>query len=482
MILMLCGCADFQVKRDPFISVWQTSTPNEIVSLPVKTGYTYKAQIDWGDGSSLVTVNSAEDQNMSHSYAFPGLYTIQVTGVFEGFGDSNTGHAYKSQLIEVVDFGEVRIKNLDYAFSEVSSLSRLSGLGDLSEVKSMDYTFYRSVDFDDSEIGEWNTRSLESIEGVFEETLLPAPPVENWNTKSVKNMRRAFQGTTLAIPDLSSWETSNVENMSAMFSGSSSANPDVSSWDVRKVTNMNAMFNGTTLANPQTGAWVTSSLETMSFMFASSVVANPDVSNWDVSKVTTIRGAFLNSIANPNLSNWNTESLEDMSILFQTNAVATPVMTNWDTSKVTNMNLVFLQATQANPDVSNWDTSNVTTMQEMFNEANSAQPNVSNWNTSKVTNMRTMFNNINPATMLNLSNWNFEAITDAANLPSASSSNYSATNEDYSAFLINLDSQNINPTAIDRFDFPSAQYQAHAAAAKTSLQAKGWSFSDSGAE
>ena len=63
----------FYLYHQPrFVSIWRTTTNNEIITLPM--GPAMIATIDWGDGSPLEDIMI----NPSHTYATPGDYTIRI--------------------------------------------------------------------------------------------------------------------------------------------------------------------------------------------------------------------------------------------------------------------------------------------------------------------------------------------------------------------------------------------------------------------
>jgi len=483
LLIFTSSCARFTLSPSPFTSIWRTNSANEVVTIPTQGGFSYNARIDWGDGSPISSVNSHDDANLSHSYAVPGTYTILITGFFEAFGADGATLAYKTQIREVVDFGRVGLRSLDYAFADVSNLVRLTDQGFLFGIETMNYTFSNTSNFDSSAMANWRFRDLNSIEGVFQGTQIVSPPIDDWDTGSVTNMRRAFADTTLALPDLANWDMSSVTNAEQMFSASTTANPNVRNWDVSNIQNMSGMFRATSVAQPDTELWDTSSTTNMLSMFQFSQLANPNTTNWDVSNVTRFTRMFqFAQSANPDTSNWVTDSALSITGMFMQNPVANPEVSGWNTSSVTEMNLVFQNAISANPNVTSWNTSNVTTMREMFNGASSATPNVSNWETSNVTQMSLLFNGINAAAVINMSTWDFEAISEPDQWMHSSSSPTPTSNLNYSNFLVNLDGQNINVNVIGDLRFQGVNYQPFAAAARTNLVAKGWTILDAGPE
>jgi hypothetical protein len=107
-----------------------------------------------------------------------------------------------------------------------------------------------------------------------------------------------------------------------------------------------------------------------------------------------------------------------------------------------------------------WVTTNVITMSGMFNNLTSGSPDVSNFDFTGL-----------GGPPLNAS----DAIVDFINGSAISDA-------DYTAFLINLDSQTIQPSVTVKEIGPvDACFMPSAATARTSLISKGWTINDLGA-
>jgi hypothetical protein len=65
----------------PFICVWRTTTPNEMIELPYDPAGIYDGSISWGDGTS--SINSYA--NRRHTYSLPGTYTVTILGRIIGW-------------------------------------------------------------------------------------------------------------------------------------------------------------------------------------------------------------------------------------------------------------------------------------------------------------------------------------------------------------------------------------------------------------
>ncbi len=61
---------------------------NEIVTLPLESGYLYDFIVDWGDGSQLTTISSYDDSNATHTYT-AGSYELLIDGKCQSFNVNN---------------------------------------------------------------------------------------------------------------------------------------------------------------------------------------------------------------------------------------------------------------------------------------------------------------------------------------------------------------------------------------------------------
>lgn len=249
-------------KQTPFVSTWQTTLPNETITLPLREGYEYNMTVDWGDGSEKEQITSWDDQNKAHEYVDAGEYTITLRGKAEAWyfnacgTDPDTGS--EANLLTVEDLGEMGWKNLERAFCGCENLTTFKG-GDVSEVTT--------------------------ISGILWSSYNSTPEVSDWNTSKVTDMSHAFDSVSFTGLDLSDWDTSNVTNMSSMLALNSSSQ-DLRGWDTSKVTKMDHMF------------------------LAAGV--NSNIAGWNTSKVTTMEQMFYLSSVNPDMSDWNFASITDM--------------------------------------------------------------------------------------------------------------------------------------------------------------------------
>ena len=223
----------------PFISVWKITSENLQLKLPLKEGFVYDFQVDWGDGSTG-TVTSYNDPDRVHTYPSSGDYTVTISGVLEAFGASDPKTPYKKQIRRVDNLGDVRWKSLSHAFSAAFSLTTVSG-GDVSQVTDMEYMFYGALKAR-PDVSSWDVSSVTDMSYMFSDMQGATLDVSDWDTSRVTNMRGMFNFSILSSVDVSGWDTSQVTNMRSMFADSDISGLDVSSWDVFLVTDMSYMF------------------------------------------------------------------------------------------------------------------------------------------------------------------------------------------------------------------------------------------------
>ena len=121
-----------------FITVWETTTPNETITLPLRSGYNYDFDVDWGDGSTVDNIAAYNQTEITHTYAEAGKHIVSIEGVCEAWYQNNAGD--KEKLLAVLNLGDVSWKRLDRAFYGCSSITRfVAGNTDTSQVTSMNY-------------------------------------------------------------------------------------------------------------------------------------------------------------------------------------------------------------------------------------------------------------------------------------------------------------------------------------------------------
>ena len=116
-----------------------TSASNQF-TLPLRSGETYNASIDWGDGNST---NQTADVSPTHTYASAGTYDITISGTFPAIYFNNGGDKLKA--IEIINFGNVGWTKLDRSFYGCTTLDiSASATGNFDLVTDASLAFYLS--------------------------------------------------------------------------------------------------------------------------------------------------------------------------------------------------------------------------------------------------------------------------------------------------------------------------------------------------
>jgi surface protein len=304
----------------PFISVWRTTTPNEIIELPYDPNGFYDGTINWGDGTS--SINSYA--NRRHTYSLPGQYRIFVTGRVIGFGFAfNFTNAPK--IIRIEQWGDsLRLSNYGFQFAKCSNLT-------------------------------------------FTHT-------DNLSLSCVTDMRNMFEGCSSMINfyGIENWDVSKVTNMSTMFWGATRFNQNLNNWDVSNVRDMSFMFLSATTYNQPLNSWNVSKVNNMSGLLKFAYNFNQPLNNWNVSAVTEMYGVFESATnINQPLNNWNVSSVQRMDNMFRFATSFNQSLNNWNVSNVTNMRAMFDGATSFNQDISSWNPINVALFEEFMSRKTS---------------------------------------------------------------------------------------------------------------
>lgn len=234
-------------SKDPFVSVWETTTANEDIKLPLREGYEYDMVVDWGDGSKS-EIKSWNDPDKIHTYATAGEHTIIIKGKAEAWYfnacDVDPDTHSELKIIKVTNLGDLGWKNLEKAFCGCLNLTTFEG-GNVSEVTNMSGMF-------------WSSGSL-------------VANIKNWDTSKVTKMDHMFDGAGVDGMDLRGWDTSKVTTMEAMFLAVD-GQPDLRGWDTSSVTTMRQMFYLTSV-NPNMSDWNFASISDMSQMLVGSQIS-----------------------------------------------------------------------------------------------------------------------------------------------------------------------------------------------------------------
>ncbi|MBC6425780.1 MAG: DUF285 domain-containing protein [Ekhidna sp.] len=383
--ILLAFYGQAQTEPKPFITTWETKTPNETITIPTtEDGYSYT--VKWGDGNTDNNVTG----DASHQYATAGTHTVTISGTFPRiYFQGNSTSA--GQIRSVQQWGDIAFISMFYAFRDCSNLSiaNEAGVPNLSNVTDMFGMFQNSSLSGD--LSKWDVSKVTNMFGMFAGSAFNGN-ISNWNVRNVTNMRGMFNRASAFNRNISNWNVRNVMDMSDMFSNASAFNQDLSTWNVSNVTNMFEMFSNASAFNQDLSKWDVSNVTRMTSMFSNASAFNGDLSKWDVSNVTRMTSMFSNASAfNGDLSKWDVSNVKDMRDIFSNASAFNGDLSKWDVSNVKDMRDMFSNASAFNGDLSKWDVSNVKDMRDMFSNASAFNQDLSEWDISSVTSMENLF-------------------------------------------------------------------------------------------
>ena len=270
---------------DDFITTWQTTTPNESITIPT-TGSGYNYDVDCGDGN----ITTGHTGDATHIYVIAGTYTVAISVDFPRIYFNNTGD--KNKIISIVQWGTGIWSSMENAFFGCTNLDgNAIDTPDLSIVTNMTAMFYFASSFN-GDVSSWNVSNVTDMPSMFESASTFNQDVSNWNVSNVTNMSGMFGAAISFNGDVSSWNVGSVLDMSYMFNGASSFNSDISNWNVGNVIYMHNMFTNANSFNGNVSSWNVGSVTNMQFMFQNATSFDQDIGAWDVEDVTNMSSMF----------------------------------------------------------------------------------------------------------------------------------------------------------------------------------------------
>jgi surface protein len=264
------------VSTRPFITTWETTTPNETITIPTRPFFgVYDYTIDWGDG----TVNTNVAGDITHSFATPGIQTVSITGTFPQiyfFGTATD----RDKILTIEQWGDIEWASFSNSFQGCSRLNITNpaiDIPNLTQVTNLASAFSGATSFN-GDITQWNVSGITNMGRLFQGATIFNQNIENWNVSNVQSMSRMFESARAFNQDIGDWDVGNVTNMEVMFAIATSFNQDISRWDVRQVTSMNTMFGSAAIFNQDIGRWNVSNVENMTQMFMGATAFNQDLS------------------------------------------------------------------------------------------------------------------------------------------------------------------------------------------------------------
>ena len=286
-----------EVFGNVFVSLWQTRTANETITLPTPTNY----KVDWGDGTVTTNTNS-------HEYVSNGQYVIKVSGEILDFKFNNGGD--KLKILEVSKIGGFIISNA---------------------------TFYgcENITFIQDDFKAVFSTSLGSL---FNGCFNLNSPMDSLDTTGVNVMTTTFRDASVFNQDLNHLDLSSVTTIAGCFYQATAFNGNISSWDVSNIESISTAFFRASNFNSDLSSWATTSLTNSSGAFQEATLFNSDIGGWDVSNVIFMNGTLRQTSFNHPLNLWDTSKVESMELMFFLTTSFNQPVDSWSFVSVKNMN------------------------------------------------------------------------------------------------------------------------------------------------
>lgn len=226
------------------------SSLNTQFMMPLVSGGSYNATVNWGDGSSD-TITSYNQQEVTHTYSSAGQYEISIEGTLQGWQFNNAGD--KLKMLDVKQWGVLDLST-DRAFNGCSNLDASATDAPTVSTTSLERMFGDCTNFNGA-IGNWDTSNITDMSYCFVNASTFNQPLNSWDLSNVTDIQQMFFEATSFDQDLNSWDTSNVDNMFSVFYNCSQFNGDIYSWDTTNVENMSFMLYNCDLFDQSLAVW-----------------------------------------------------------------------------------------------------------------------------------------------------------------------------------------------------------------------------------
>ncbi len=215
--------------------------------------------VDWGDGSSVESFNTAGFK--PHSYETAGTYDIRISGSLTHFGFSGnpedrsdgaggTAEDEMAKITEVLAWGNLDgLMSLEYGLAAASSLVSVpdylpAGVVDVHAL------FIGATSFNDPDVVDWDTANVERFMSMFWGATSFNQPIGVWDTSSATDMGYMFNLASSFNQPLTNWSTAGVTTFYAMFAGASVFDQPLGHFSLESLTNLDAFSLHSTAMSP----------------------------------------------------------------------------------------------------------------------------------------------------------------------------------------------------------------------------------------
>ncbi|WP_167571860.1 BspA family leucine-rich repeat surface protein [Aquimarina algiphila] len=229
--------------EDAFITSWLLED-NDRITIRTTSGYNYRFNIDWGDGTKDTNVTT----DISHVYTTAGTYEVSITGEFPRFTLLfRFGKTLRTKIQTIEQWGNIQWRSFRDSFNDCENLKlNADDTPDLSQVTELSRMFEKCTNFEDlkDRMGSWDVSTIERIDNMFTSCSIFNEDISAWTFTNLLTAEASFQEAVTFNQNISSWNMVTVIDMENMFDNASSFDQNLSSWDISNVEELDNIFTG----------------------------------------------------------------------------------------------------------------------------------------------------------------------------------------------------------------------------------------------
>lgn len=226
-----------------FITKWKITGNGGNISIATNENYQYDYTIDWGDG----TVEELTEQDPSHFYDMPGIYTVAIKGDFPAIfmGKDGFDESSKEALISIEQWGDNVWASMRASFFGCTNLAyNAQDVPNLENVSTTELMFASCTIFD-GDLNDWNMENVTDMAFMFLNASSFNGDIKDWNVQNVTTFHYTFQNAISFNKDISNWDTQSAESFDGMFNGATVFDQNLGGWKLDNVTGVADMLSNT---------------------------------------------------------------------------------------------------------------------------------------------------------------------------------------------------------------------------------------------
>ncbi len=213
LALLQCSLSLSAAPSDHFVTTWQTTAADTVITIPTFAGETYNYSIDWDN--DMIPDQTGITGDAVHDYGVAGVHTIRIFGTFPRIYINNG--VEKDKILSIDQWGTNAWSSMFFAFFGATNV-----VNNALDVPNLSNCSFLSLMFASAEsIGtgtanwNWDTSNITAMEAMFADAFSFDEDISSWNISNVISFLNMFSGVTLSTTNydalLVSWNAQNVQ-------------------------------------------------------------------------------------------------------------------------------------------------------------------------------------------------------------------------------------------------------------------------------